>query len=183
MLPEYVLKYKKKGYKIVLKGNQYYLYRATSKRVEGLKNPQPIYTYLGIITQEGLVGAKTQITDIKVYEFGLCTYLLSVGKSVLVDYGDIVKVKAILATIYGIRIFQCHYDKSYLSILYPNIKINYATQTDKNLSVELIKRINNSEYSEMLAVSAALINHRWFLTNINDKNSEIMKKYDIKLRR
>lgn len=35
MFPDYVMRYKKPGYKIIQKKDQYYLYKTTSRRVEG----------------------------------------------------------------------------------------------------------------------------------------------------
>ena len=37
------------------KGDSYYLYKRTSRRVKGKKYPQPVDTYIGIITPEGVI--------------------------------------------------------------------------------------------------------------------------------
>jgi hypothetical protein len=183
MFPEYVIKFKKKGYKIIQKGDSYYLYKSTSKRVEGFKNPQPVNIYMGIITEDGLVKPRTRVDKVLSYEFGLCSYLLARGKHLFSDYGIRVIIKAILINIYGIKLFQCHYEKSYLSIIYPNVKIDNVTTTDRALSTLLYKSIDFNEYNQMLLVSAVLINNRWYLSNMNENVNLIMKKYNIELER
>lgn len=55
------------------KGDAYYLYRRTSRRVEGKKYPQPVDTYVGIITPDGVVETmkrKVTLSDIEVREYG-----------------------------------------------------------------------------------------------------------------
>ncbi len=71
--PEWVQKYRTRGTTVKKKGDAYYLYRRTSKRVPGKKYPQPVDTYIGIITPEGLVESnkkKIALTDIEVWEYG-----------------------------------------------------------------------------------------------------------------
>lgn len=138
---------------------------------------------MGIITEEGLIEPKTKVSEVLSYEFGLSSYLLALGKPIFKEYGIKVIIKSILINIYGVKLFQCHYDKSYLSIIYPNIKIDNVTTTDRSLSVELYKLINFNEYNQMLLVSACLINSRWYLSNINENVKLIMKKYNIELER
>jgi len=72
--PDWVNAYKEKGTSVKKVGNEYYLYRATSKRVPGKKYPQPVETYIGIITREGVVRTKVRkiSTDrVRVYEYGM----------------------------------------------------------------------------------------------------------------
>ena len=51
--PEWVQKYREKGTTVKKKGDSYYLYKRTSRRVPGKKYPQPVDTYVGIITPDG----------------------------------------------------------------------------------------------------------------------------------
>ena len=72
--PDWVNAFKEKGTSIKKVGNEYYLYRATSKRVPGKKYPQPVEDYIGIITKDGVVRTKVRkiSTDrVRVYEYGL----------------------------------------------------------------------------------------------------------------
>lgn len=77
--PEWVQKYREKGTTIKKKGDAYYLYKRTSKRVPGKKYPQPVDTYVGIITPEGVVKTqrkRVELTDIEVREYGYSRTLL-----------------------------------------------------------------------------------------------------------
>jgi len=78
--PDWVNAHKEKGTSIKKVGNEYYLYRATSKRVPGRKYPQPVETYIGTITREGVVRTKVRkiSTDrVRVYEYGMSYALQS----------------------------------------------------------------------------------------------------------
>ena len=71
--PEWVQKYREKGTTIKKKGDSYYLYKRTSRRVPGKKYPQPVDTYVGIITPDGVVETqrkRVELTDIEVREYG-----------------------------------------------------------------------------------------------------------------
>lgn len=71
--PEWVQQQRIKGTTVKKVGNTYYLYKRTSKRVPGKKYPQPVDTYIGIITPGGIIERKRQqlaTTSIKVKEYG-----------------------------------------------------------------------------------------------------------------
>ena len=78
--PEWVRKYREKGYSIKKSGERYYLYRHSSRRVEGKKYPQAKDTYVGVITPDGIIYAKNKLVptgdEIRVREFGLSKTLL-----------------------------------------------------------------------------------------------------------
>ena len=72
--PDWVIAFKKKGTSVKKVGNEYYLYKATSKRVPGKKYPQPVEVYIGRITKEGVVRStirKISTDSVKVYEYGM----------------------------------------------------------------------------------------------------------------
>ena len=78
--PDWVNAFKEKGTSVKKVGNEYYLYRSTSKRVPGKKYPQPIETYIGRITRDGVVRTKVRkiSTDrVRVYEYGMSYALQS----------------------------------------------------------------------------------------------------------
>ena len=50
--PDWVQKYRTKGTTVKKKGDSYYLYKRTSRRVKGKKYPQPVDTYIGVITRK-----------------------------------------------------------------------------------------------------------------------------------
>ena len=73
--PDWVQKQKVRGTTVKKVGNNYYLYKHSSKRVPGKKNPVPVDTYIGKITPEGIdkSGAKkvtVKDTEIIVKEYG-----------------------------------------------------------------------------------------------------------------
>lgn len=71
--PEWVQKHRTRGTTVKKKGDSYYLYKRTSKRVPGKKYPQPVDTYIGIITPDGVVETKKKkvtLSEIEVYEYG-----------------------------------------------------------------------------------------------------------------
>lgn len=71
--PDWVNAYKEKGTSIKKVGNSYYLYRTTSRRVPGKKYPQPVQSFIGTITKEGLVCSKVRkisTETVAVYEYG-----------------------------------------------------------------------------------------------------------------
>ena len=71
--PDWVQKYREKGTTIKKKGGAYYLYKRTSRRVPGKKYPQPVDTYVGIITPDGVIQTqrkRVELTDIEVREYG-----------------------------------------------------------------------------------------------------------------
>lgn len=79
--PEWVQKYRERGTTVKKKGDSYYLYKRTSKRVPGKKYPQPVDTYIGIITPEGVEKTqkkKVKLTDIEVREYGFSKALLEI---------------------------------------------------------------------------------------------------------
>lgn len=78
--PDWVQKYRTKGKTVKKKGDAYYLYKRTSKRVPGKKYPQPVDTYIGIITPDGVVESKKKkisITNIEVWEYGFSKAVMS----------------------------------------------------------------------------------------------------------
>ena len=90
--PEWVNACKEKGTSVKKVGNEYYLYRSTSKRVPGKKYPQPVETYIGTITKEGVIKTKVKkiSTDrVRVYEYGMSYALQSLlPESFLINSHD-----------------------------------------------------------------------------------------------
>ena len=71
--PEWVQEQRTRGTTVKRKGDTYYLYKRTSRRVPGKKYPQPVDTYIGIITPEGVLKSekkKISIGGIEVKEYG-----------------------------------------------------------------------------------------------------------------
>lgn len=71
--PAWVQAYRTRGTTVKKKGDVYYLYKRTSRRVPGKKYPQPVDTYIGVITPEGVIESnrkKVSLTGIEVKEYG-----------------------------------------------------------------------------------------------------------------
>ena len=71
--PDWVQAFRTRGTTVKKKGDAYYLYKRTSKRVPGKKYPQPVDTYIGLITPDGVIESgrrKVSLTDIEVFEYG-----------------------------------------------------------------------------------------------------------------
>jgi len=71
--PDWVNKYRSPGMAPKKVGDSYYLYKTTSVRVPGKKNPQPQSIYVGVITREGVIETnvkKVDTTTVRVYEYG-----------------------------------------------------------------------------------------------------------------
>ena len=71
--PDWVQSYRTKGTTVKKKGDSYYLYKRTSRRVKGKKYPQPVDTYIGVITPNGVIESrkkKVSLTDVEVWEYG-----------------------------------------------------------------------------------------------------------------
>ena len=70
--PDWVQSYRTKGTTVKKKGGSYYLYKRTSHRVKGKKYPQPVDTYIGVITPDGVIQStkkKVSPTDAEVWEY------------------------------------------------------------------------------------------------------------------
>ncbi len=73
--PDWVQQQKPSGTTVKKVGNNYYLYKHSSKRVQGKKNPVPVDTYIGKITPNGIEKSDSKKitandTEIIVKEFG-----------------------------------------------------------------------------------------------------------------
>lgn len=71
--PDWVQAHRTRGTTVKKKGDTYYLYRRTSRRIPGKKYPQPVDTYIGVITPDGVVESgkkKVSLAGIEVKEYG-----------------------------------------------------------------------------------------------------------------
>lgn len=71
--PDWVQEYRTRGTTVKKRGDTYYLYKRTSRRVEGKKYPQPVDTYIGVITPDGVIPSnkrKVELTNAEVWEYG-----------------------------------------------------------------------------------------------------------------
>lgn len=98
--PDWVQAHKVRGTTIKKVGGNYYLYKHTSKRVPGKKYPQPVDTYIGLITPDGVIESKKKklsLTGVEVKEYGfskaICLLCPESWKSPLgSDWEDVLSV-------------------------------------------------------------------------------------------
>ena len=180
MFPDYVIQYKKKGYKIKEINNHYYLYKVTSSRIEGYKYPQEKDIYLGVITDKGLIQPKKVPMSITTYEYGISMYLMYLANKYIDGCSINVKVKVVLSLMYGVYLYDCHYKSSYLSIVYPNIKVYALNQSEKQLTHKIQSNINYHDYNILFNIQAINIDNKWILSNLTQEQKETLKKYAIK---
>ncbi len=77
-LPEFAKPYKKRGYDVRFQSGSYYLYRISSKRVEGKSYPVLVQEYIGIIKEDGTLKRKAEAHsgEVAYQEFGLSDFLM-----------------------------------------------------------------------------------------------------------
>ena len=66
--PDWVQEQRTTGTTVKKVGNNYYLYKHSSKRVPGKKNPVPVDTYIGKITPDGIERGNSRKMDVKAPE-------------------------------------------------------------------------------------------------------------------
>ena len=101
--PEWVRQYRQPGTSIKKVGESYYLYKTTSMRIPGKKNPQTQSEYIGVITEDGVkrTGVKKVETHIvRVYEYGFSYAMKSLMPEKMVqDLGSRERAEGVLSYI------------------------------------------------------------------------------------
>lgn len=98
--PDWVQAHKVRGTTIKKVGTNYYLYKHTSRRVPGKKYPQPVDTYIGVITPDGVMESKKKKlsltgVDVREYGFSKALWLLcpeSWKKPLGSDWADVLSI-------------------------------------------------------------------------------------------
>lgn len=85
--PDWVQKQKITGTTVKKVGNNYYLYKHSSKRVPGKKNPVPVDTYIGKITPDGIERSSSKKVDVNVPEVIVKEYGFSRAVELLCPVG------------------------------------------------------------------------------------------------
>lgn len=182
--PEWVQEHRKRGTTIKKRGDTYYLYKRTSKRVAGKKYPQPVDTYLGVITPEGVIYSdkkKVSLSDAEVYEYGfskavwdLCpkTWKKPLGE----EWEDILKIiiskwspESYLVkghTLRGEEEFHCQFPAQMSSLV-------------RRFKNELDLDIKDLE--KLKTVYMILIDNRTILSKLTDEHNEIACRAGIRM--
>lgn len=140
-IPEWVLKYRKKGTEIhVRKGGHYYLCKVSSKWNPEKKRARKITgEYLGKITQEGLIPPKykrvaEKYTQISVKEYGASFFLQSISEDIVsflkkhypYEWKELIVFSIFRLTDKAIlKNLGSFYHNSYLSETYTNVRVSH----------------------------------------------------------
>lgn len=89
MLPEWIQKYKRPGTIVKKIGNNYYLYHATSKWNPEKNYPESVQTYIGKITEDGVIDGRVSI-DVSKTEACLLSRLV---RGLPDDLGNLIVLK------------------------------------------------------------------------------------------
>lgn len=182
--PDWVQKYRTRGMTVKKKDNSYYLYKRTSKRVPGKKHPQPVDTYIGVITEQGIIYAEKKLIPAdpdccEVREYGYSKALQMCcpeewKKAIGKDWKDVLMIltansslNTYLAYEYKIPDKDQHryaYNAQ-MSSLYRRI---YAAYGADKKELEMLKYIY-----------VVYIGDRKFMSRISDEQKEVLRKLRI----
>ena len=182
--PEWVQQHKRKGTTIKKVGNNYYLYKHSSKRVPGKKYPVPVDTYIGRITQEGVVESEIKKVDtakvhVVVKEYG---FSYSVERLCTKEWKEILGNcwRDVLDTI-----ILKESPESYISGLR-----DYPGQLDPHIQLaaqksSLIRRIKNAygvswtELQTLSTIYLVSISGRKYISAVSESQQEILDRLGV----
>ena len=182
--PEWVQAQRRVGTTVKEKGGNYYLYKRTSRRVPGKKYPQPVDTYIGIITPDGVVETKRRkvtVTDIEVYEYGFSEAVLqtcpeSWKKAIGEDWEE-----------YLWTIIKGHSPSTYLSrektVKAPEaFHHNYAVQTASlNRRMKQEAGTDLKELMELQNIYLIYLEKEPVVSHISPEQKELLERHMIRL--
>lgn len=164
-LPDWVLKHKEKGTNIIIKNNNYYLYRVHSERRPDKKYPLLITDeYLGRITEQGIISPKQKISKIFVKEYGLSNYYFSLLRDKLNEWNinDIISL-SLLYTYDEINYNV--FNISYLSMLYPKYQIKNNLSDIYNVYEKQELILTTSTRNKLRSINKIIINNKIYDQN------------------
>lgn len=182
--PEWVQNYRTQGTTVKKVGNTYYLYKRTSKRVPGKKYPQPVDTYIGIITPEGVVESKRKklsLTGVEVKEYGFSRALWELcpegwKKPLGADWEDVLAI-----------IIQKWSPESYLSKerkikQEEDFHYQFAAQA-ASLSRRIYKEhgIDMSELQKLKRIYLVYLEKETAVSQINDEQKQLLEKTGVNM--
>lgn len=180
--PDWVNQYKVRGTSVKQVGNSFYLYKSTSKRVPGMKYPQPVQEFLGTITKDGLVKStarKISTEEIYVFEFGF-SFTLSkiVPPKFQKDIGDGTKAR------YALLNIAKHYSPdSYLlrSQSLPTMEELHMSLCVQIKKFERLAGIEIKELCPLMRLYLVQTNERDMISVATQEMTEIMARLGVSL--
>lgn len=184
--PEWVQKHRTQGMTVKKIGDNYYLYKHSSKRVPGKKNPVPKDSYIGRITPEGVVKSGTkkinaESSDVVVKEYGfsrametLCTqgWKDSLGKEWRAVLDRIILSESPESYITEIRNVNSELDPH---IQFGAQKASFQRRMKKDSGVEI------SDLRLLLTVYIVTIGGKNVISRVSKEQAELLEKLDVKL--
>ena len=176
-IPSEILEHKPPQTTITVKDGIYYLYKTTSRRVPGMKNPQATKTYIGTIDEFGINYGKTKINpqDLLVYEYGfsmfvylICNKTKTRLKKYFKNFDEIFKY--LIARLS----FNSIFDNP--SFIEANININYWLGHLENEIKEL-----NEQLESLKKVYIIISESKEFIVYMDKEAKNILKKHGVKL--
>lgn len=182
--PDWVQKHRTKGTTVKKKGDAYYLYKRTSRRVKGKKYPQPVDTYIGIITPEGVIPSnkkKVSLSDAEVWEFGFSKTLWKLcpdewKKPLGDDWKDVL----------SIIILKCsptsYIQRNRVIKKESDFRYQFAAQT-ASLSRRIYREhgVRLEELRRLETIYLVCLDKNEVISRINDEQQELLKRINVTL--
>lgn len=195
--PDWVLKYKEHNKEIRLLNNKYYLYQVHTIRTDG-KVKKITDKYLGRITVDGLIPPIIKHIDYSVKEYYSTCFVFSICSNVITYIIDKYPVKSdeylpicFLNVLFNYDLVK--WNKSYLSILFPNVKLIKHTkkvneELDKITSMmkyHIDRFLNNTSLPDFFNSINDLymvgVKDSWTLAKVSEETLQTLNKYKIDL--
>jgi hypothetical protein len=179
--PDWVNSYKTKGTSIKKVGNNYYLYKTTSRRVPGKKYPQAVSEYIGIITEDGVkeTGKKVvESEDVVVREYGLTTVVLRLLEDKDSRYAKGGKDRALL-----LRLLSVESPESYIL---DEEEVDYTIKEQAVIprfreKIEALIGTTFRELSSLRRVYLVKMGKKAFVSRRDEEQTELLEKLGVSL--
>jgi len=180
--PEWVRQHRQPGTSIKKVGETYYLYKTTSVRVAGKRNPQAQSEYIGIITEEGVkkTGIKKVDTEVvRVYEYGFSYVMKSLlPKKMVQDLGSMERAEDILN-----YIIQEHSPTSYL-LREKELPTREDLHTCISTQIKKFTRLTGVEIADLFLLKNIYLvemGEQEFISEISPECAEILKTVGVRI--
>lgn len=182
--PDWVQKYRTKGMTIKKKDGGFYLYKRTSKRIPGKKYPQPVDTYVGVITKDGIVYAEKKLVPVssdecEVREFGFSKALqLCCPETWKTSNGKIWKEVLFIVTVMAS-------ENSYLPYEYKSpdpdkYRVSYSSQLQMLYKkIYATYEVNRQMLEKLKYIYVIYFGKKKFMSRVNEEQQAILNNLGI----
>lgn len=178
--PEWVQKFRTRGTTIKKVGDTYYLYKRTSKRIPGKKNPQSVDTYIGIITPDGVKETKVKkisTAECIVKEYGFSYVLEKICPD---DW------KRAVGDGWKETLYQIIYDKSPNSYLLKNQDMLKEAKSNIGAQISSLNRRLQKQYGVdikrlilLKEIYIVYLGKQQFISKISQEQEELLKLLEV----